>query len=348
MVYMCAFDEVWCWFARDTCFPLLRITKKMPPAHDNHRCSRLASLKRRLTGKTAASSALQGRASGDPARPILPNIVSSDDGTEKWLNRVEDGHIGKGETEKEAKKRKLREQRIARAKRRRITKALEEITGDKSLAERVCLLPELKSSIMAMLGYLKTPILASKSMMFPLRHVLIDNEAPRDLDLLRNQKFPKNLEKVTLLKFTRMPRRRFPQDLKVLYIHCRFKGKLGQLPRQLEELYLWAAVLKLPLHLPRRLKELTICSCGFTPLELPELPETLKVLRVMCMNFNQKLKLPMNLEELVIRSVNFNQQLRLPERLKSLRIYSDNFKQPLEFPESLEKRQILRPFTYLW
>ena len=88
------------------------------------------------------------------------------------MNHVEDGHIGKGETEKEAKKRKLREQRIARAKRRRITKALEEITGDKSLAERVCLLPELKSSIMAMLGYLKTPILASKNMMSPLRHVL--------------------------------------------------------------------------------------------------------------------------------------------------------------------------------
>ena len=34
-------------------------------------------------------------------------------------------HIDKGETEKEAKKRKLREQGIARAKRRRITKALE-------------------------------------------------------------------------------------------------------------------------------------------------------------------------------------------------------------------------------
>ena len=44
----------------------------------------------------------------------------------------------------------------------------------------------------------------------------------RDLDLLRDQKFPKNLEKVTLLKFTGMPRRRFPQDLKVLYI---FKNK---------------------------------------------------------------------------------------------------------------------------
>ena len=88
-------------------------------------------------------------------------------------------------------------------------------------------------------------------------------------------------------------------------------------------------------------------GCAFQ-VELPELPETLKVLRIMCMNFNQKLKLPMNLEELVILSVNFNQQLRLPERLKSLRIYSDNFKQSLEFPESLEKRQILRPFTYLW
>ena len=85
---------------------------------------------------------------------------------------------------------------------------------------------------------------------------------------------------------------------------------------------MWAAVLILPLHLPCRLKELTICSCGFTALELPELPEALKVLRIMCMNFNQKLKLLVNQEELVIRSVNFNQQMRLPERLKSLRIYS--------------------------